>query len=260
MSDTPNATEGALVSTFVAAFPGYIMKRLDALGVAATPRLDAAVAAAATRLAVALEGLLATPVSEQRQSPLELVRAATIPITKLLSDDVPHQRRDDRDVEIHPDDVFGLYPATSRDLGDVAWRAHTKWGIEKARNVAGMVPVEKDPQVKLPAVALFGLSAERREDLEPVVGNLGYQTLVWRNPAALADGLARRPILALVDVAHPTAHDAIRQLVAAGIDVVAVGTRVDDLATAGLMALGAAQVVDLDRIVHRLDDLLPRIV
>lgn len=261
MTDSSKSLGDVLVAAVAAAFPGYLTHKLGLLGVEATPQLVAAISAASAALETSLEELVAVPPSEQEQSPLELVRAATLSITRLLSDGVvPQPVRDVQDVEIHPEDLYGLYPATSRDLGEEAWQAHMEWGIEKARLVTGLVPVADAATPRMRTVALFGLSAERRALVASALENRGYASLVWRNPGALADGISRKPTLVLVDLGHPNAEDAVRRLVEARIRVVAVGDRVDDFVTAGLMALGADDVVELDRVVHRLDDLLPRIV
>ena len=67
------------------------------------------------------------------------MRIATEPLTGALAvQGVPPARRDERDREIHPDDIYALYPATSRDLGEEVWRLHMRWGFEKARVVAGV--------------------------------------------------------------------------------------------------------------------------
>jgi hypothetical protein len=135
---------------------------------------------------------------------------------------------------------------------------HVAWGIGKARLVAGMVPGPSAPPPASPhpAVALFGIA-----DRGPLIAALekrGYRCLVWRNPAALAT--TEQPVLVMVDLAHPKAHEVIRSLNVDGIRVVAVADRVDDLMMPGVMALGAEEVVESRRIAGRLDRLLPHIV
>lgn len=261
MTDSSNLPDETLSAAFVRAFPGYLAEKVGGFGVELTPKLVARISVATAGLETSLADLLAVPPAEQEQSPLELVRTATLPVTRLLSEaGVPQPKRDADEVEIHPEDLYGLYPATSRDLGEQAWQAHMRWGIEKARLVAGLVPAADAPAAPMPTVALFGLSPERRDAVTSAVQDRGYASLVWRNPAALADGIGKKPTVVLVDLGHPSAHDAVRQLVAARIRVVAVGDRIDDFTTAGVLALGVEAAVDLDRLLDRIPSLLPHIV
>ena len=162
--------------------------------------------------------------------------------------------------------LFDLYPATSRDLGEDVWRVHMQWGLERARLVAGVVPAPS-PQAKsgnsatqsAPAVALFGVAEPQRGELEQCIRDLGYRALIWRNPAALDDGLAAMPVLALVDLRHPTAEGALRRLVAEGVSAVVCGDNVTDFTQAAMMALGAEEVIELDRVVDLLQRRLPRL-
>ena len=111
----------------------------------------------------------------------------------------------------------------------------------------------------MPAVAVFGVAEPRRTDLAERIRRLGYNTVIWRNPASLEEGLTAHPVLAFVGLNHPTAEDAVRRLAAAGIRVIALGDSVTDLTEAAMMALGAEGAVESDRVIHRLDGLLPRL-
>jgi hypothetical protein len=106
---------------------------------------------------------------------------------------------------------------------------------------------------------LFGVAEPKRSELAERCRRLGYRPLVWRNPAALEDDLAVMPVLALVDLRHRAAEGALRRLVAEGIRVIAIGDGVTDFTQAAMMALGAEEVIELDRVVERLDDLLSRL-
>ncbi len=264
MNNTSDLEPDELATALVAAFPLYVQQRLDVLDVDIDSPIVAAVDVAAAELADSLEALARLSPQEQVKSPLELVRDATRPITALLDERrvaAPH--RDEWAVEIHPEDVYDLYPASSRDLGEEAWQLHLAWGIDKARVVAGVIPAplpSSSPSGSgLPAVALFGIASEERGDLIEELKARGYRGLIWRNPAALAVAAEDRPQLVIVDLRHPTAHDAVRSLVASGIRVVAVADRVDDFAMAGVIALGAEEALELRRVVGRLDGLLPRL-
>jgi hypothetical protein len=249
-----------LAAALVAAFPRYLTDKIDELSVADGELLAEAVAAATTELEASLNELVATPPLDQTQSPLELVRRATAPISALLAElEVPPPARDEQAAEIHPDDVYDLYPATSRDLGEEAWRLHLQWGLEKARLVGGLIPADAEKVATMPSVALFGVAMDLRDRLSSAIAERRFAVLLWRNPAALEEGIRRAPELVLVHLRHPNAHEAVRRLVASDIRVVAIGELVDDFMMAGVMALGAEDVVESDRIVDRLDDFLPRI-
>ncbi len=192
------------------------------------------------------------------ESPLELVRRATGPVTEALSArDVPPVERDQWDRPNHPEDRYGLYPASSQDLGEEAWRLHLDWGLHKAEAVAGVVPREiPQSDLSVPTVALFGVPVQERARLQDAVESRGFQTQIWRNPAALEEAATTRPVLALVHLGHPAAHDAIRELAGDGIRVVATGEGINDLTRPGLMALGAEEAVTFERLLTRLDRLL----
>lgn len=264
-SEEPSTTE-LLAAALVVAFPQFVEAKLAALGVEPEGEVLHAAESGCTTLGHALHELIATALPLQGESPLQLVRIATQPLSAALAAaGVYPPERDAQAVEIHPEDVYDLYPASSRELGEEVWQLHMQWGLEKARVVAGMVPAKApqdgtQPSVGLPAVALFGVNGEWRTAAAPTLAGLGYEMLVWRNPAALDAGLKRRPNLVLVDLDHPTAHDAIRASVAAQVRVIAVGSTINDLVADGLMALGAESVVDRDRLVERLPGLLPRLV
>jgi hypothetical protein len=262
MSDQASLSS-QLRTALVEAFPKYVTRRLQELRVDSPQEV---IERSAADLNESLARLEESP-HDLGESPLELVRIATEPITgALLAAGVDPVERDAQAAELHPDDLFDLYPATSRDLGEDAWRVHMKWGLERARLVAGMVPApspEPPPgdsaAQRVPAVALFGVAEPKRTELADRIRNLGYRPLVWRNPAALDDGLGAMPVLVLVDLRHPTAEGAVRRLVAEGIRVIAIGEGVTDFTQAALMALGAEEAVELDRVVDLLGGRLPQV-
>ena len=111
-----------------------------------------------------------------------------------------------------------------------------------------------------PSVAIFGVPIAERDAITDVTARRGYRTLVWRNPAALEQVETSRPVLVVVDLRHPTAHEAIRGLAQRGIRVVATGPDLDDLTMPGILALGAEAAVVSDRLVRSIEALLPRVV
>lgn len=262
MEHLPTEKSDPLIDAFVAAFPEYIVERLAALQVTPGEAVAAAVHRGTTQLETELRELLTQPAEEQAEAPLELVRRATVPVSDALHEmGVRPVSRDEWDGEAHPEDRYGLYPATSLDLGEDAWRRHLEWGKNKAKAVAGMVPArEATPQPVAPAVVLFGVPMGERDELAETIAGRGFRVLIWRNPAALADVAKERPVVAIVHLDHPEAHTAIRQLNSDVTKVIAVGTRVDDLMMPGILALGAAEVLESSRLLGRLDALLPDIV
>jgi len=253
-----SAATNRLIDALVAAFPSYLRHRLDEMGVIAGSSIDDVIVAAADELSASLEAHLRSPAAAQTDSPLELVRRATVTITEALAlMGLRPQPRDDWEKSRYPEDLFALYPASSRDLGEEVWRLHIGWGRSKAEAVAGVVP--RQARASVPAVALFGIPVDERQPIIDAIRRRGFETRVWRNPAALTE--ARDVVVgtAIVDLRHPKAHDAIRFLVGDGVRVVATSDVVDDLAMAGILALGAIDVIASDRIPVRLDDLLPRL-
>lgn len=129
-----------------ATLPGWIEQRVafianawDRLDDTTRATLDARASvaglAAASRVANDLRTFFATPVMEQRTTPLEIVRSATRDVTVLLSGvGIPPVERDAFDERAFPDDLYGVTPASLSDLGDEAlgpWQL--AWGLAKAR-------------------------------------------------------------------------------------------------------------------------------
>lgn len=253
-----------LAKALVEEFPNYLRKRLEAMAISETRGVTDAIKSATLDLSAALRALAAQTPQEQLKSPLELVREATLTLTEALEQaGVRSPDRDEWAWEVHPEDTFDLYPASSKDLGEQAWQLHLAWGIDKARLVAGMVPLGEQEvssdRVANPAVALFGFDADTRSQLTTLVGERGYRSLIWRNPAALEKGVAARPVAAVVDLTHRNAQEAISRLSAAGIRVIAVQDTANDLTMAGILALGADDVMDLGKLVRRIDRVLPQL-
>lgn len=260
MTKSDATTAERLTEALVAAFPGYVRSRLRDLGVVAGSRIESAVEDAGAALEIDLTRELGLSAVEQARSPLELVRAATHPVTQALeSGGLRLQPRDEWLRAQYPEDVFDLYPASSQDLGEDVWRLHIQWGIDKAKAVAGVVPEGAVGRSVQPQLALFGVPVEHRGPLLDAATSLGYGASVWRNPAALEGASAAPPELVLVDLSHGRAHDAIRLLAGNGIRVVAVTSQLDDLIQPGILALGAEEVIEMSSAAARLDRLLPHI-
>lgn len=231
--------------SFLDAFPVYLESRLSALGVDADAYRDV-IEAAAQQLDGDLFDLLALPAAQQRESPLEIFRAATAALTEaLLAAGVEPIERDIGEAEARPDDVFGIAPPSSQVLGDAAWRAHLDWGISKAAAVAGVVPATAasgeapTAQASSARVAVLSSDLMDRSKIEAAVREAGFELAVWRNPAAVVDGIAAGGvILALVDLTHPAAFESLEQL--SEIPVIAYGPHADVAALEKARNLGAS--------------------
>ncbi len=85
-----------------------------------------------------LRSLLAQDVDEQRTNPLGVIRTAVrYPTEVLQRAGVPPVVRDDFLESTFADDVYGLAPASWRDLGDEVHEAGIVWGAWKASTVLG---------------------------------------------------------------------------------------------------------------------------
>lgn len=248
-----------LRAAFVEAFPGYVAVRVEALGIE-TAQLSASIEAGRAWLDEQLGELLELEPAAQRRSPLEVFRMSlAFPTEALQQMGVAPPARDEAAKEALPGDTFDLAPASSQALGERAWKAHVAWGIAKARSVGGVVPVTGHARPVATNVAVVSVNEADRTAIGEVVAELGFGLVAWRNPAAISAGIAGTPpAMALVDLTHPAAGDALRAISSAGVPVVAYQADVDDFATDRARVLGAAEVLESRRLVERLPALLPR--
>jgi hypothetical protein len=95
---------------------------------------SAAGASATADVVQELRTLLATDPSEQRATPLEVVRRAVVAPTAVLEvAGIPPVVRDAFDERAFPDDHYDLTPRTLGDLGDEELAPlHLVWGVAKA--------------------------------------------------------------------------------------------------------------------------------
>lgn len=250
-----------VAEAFVAAYPAYVRRRLEQLGVAG-PEIDAAIERGRASLEAAFAAWRGPGPERQRASPLELFREALgAPTHTAIALGAAAPDREDIQERVLPGDLLDLAPATSRDLGDEAWEAHVAWGLARAEAISGMAPRPPEAPVAGVRVALVGSDLMDRARIGDAAEAAGCEMEVWRNPGAIAARLAETaPALALVDLAHPAANEAIRKVAAAGVRTIAFGPHVDDVAMAAARALGADEVLSRARFFARLPALFPRAV
>ncbi len=243
-----------MAGAFVAAYAPYVLRVFDHAG-----DLVAATAEGEAWLADAMATWAAAPSHEQQASPLELFREAlAFPTEAALAAGAAPAVRDDAATAALPGDVLAVAPMTSRELGEDAWQAHVAWGIARAEAVAGVVP-RTEPRSGLVAV-LVGTDLMDRTRIASAAESAGHELVIWRNPGAVATGLAAvRPVVVFVDLTHPMANDILRLLQPHRLNVVAFGPHVDDFALAAAKALGATDALPRSRFFKRLPELFPRL-
>lgn len=109
--------------------------RLDADSRAVLDQRAAEAAATTTaRVVQALRDLFATEPEQQRTTPLEIVRSATLEATQVLAAaGIPPVERDGFHERAFPDDSYGLVPDSMADLGDPELTGlGLEWGAAKA--------------------------------------------------------------------------------------------------------------------------------
>jgi hypothetical protein len=239
-------TAAALTEALVAAYRPHAASRLAALGFPAPPDWDDALGAGEAWLAGALEDLLSRPFGRQPRGPLEVFQEAMrFPTEALAAAGAPAADRDPAAREALPGDRFDLAPASSQDLGEEVWGRHLAWGAAKARALSR------------PVVVLVSADLMDASRVESEAGAAGYRCEVWRS---LPDEPGRPPGVALVDLTHRQADDAIRALSEAGARVIAFGPHVDDLAMVRARTLGASDALPRSRFFSSIGSLLPEVV
>jgi hypothetical protein len=143
-------TGAAIVAGVERCLPGWVERQVERVldawgrldpGDRARAREDAraAGATAAARIGAALRTLLASPIADQRATPLEIARSAyREPTMVLAAAGVPPVVRDEFDERAWPDDRYGLVPRTLGDLGDEELGPLLlAWGMAKAAALRG---------------------------------------------------------------------------------------------------------------------------
>ena len=83
-----------------------------------------------------LREVLGTDVDSQAGNPLQILRRAVgFPAAVLKSAGIPPVVRDEYEMSINPDDVYGLYPAHWSDVDESLTEPGIVWGAAKAATV-----------------------------------------------------------------------------------------------------------------------------
>ena len=219
----------ALLEAFVAAYRPYAAGRLADAGL---PGVEESLVAGEAWLRESLQSLLEQPFGRQARSPLEVFQEAMWPPTEALAElGVADVHRDPAAVVVMPGDRYDLAPASSQVLGDEAWRAHLAWGGSKAAAHGG------------PSVILVSRNLLDSSKVREAATRAGYHLTV----AARLPESDRRYTLALVDLEHPDADEAVRSFAGSCGRVIAFGPHVDDFAMVRARTLGADEAVPRSR-------------
>lgn len=250
-----SAATATVVEAFVAAFPGYLAERLSAAGI------EADVSEAARQGEEWLRGELGqwqrSAPGTERRGPLQIFQTAfAFPTAALEAEGVAPVRRDPGAESALPGDTYALAPASSREIGEEAWRAHVAWGVAKAKLVADVVPAAA-PQSTI-SIAVVTMEQADRASVHLVAAGRGVAVHHWRNPGAIQAGLeAEIPRWSVVDAGHAASDEAVRALADAGSRVAVYLEEPDDIATARWMSLGAGTVLPRQKLVAVLESWLP---
>lgn len=122
-----------LIAALTVAYRPYVESVLEDRGIDVAI-VDEALSEGEAWLKAMLDELLSRPFEDQRRGPLEVFQEAMrFPTDALRAAETPPISRDEVTANALPGDLYGLAPASSRDLGEDAWEAHLRWGARKAQ-------------------------------------------------------------------------------------------------------------------------------
>jgi hypothetical protein len=131
----------ALLDGIVSAVPAWVQRCVESIAIAYWGEADDSVRAAAAAagleaqrwVSARLEELLGEDIDLQRTTPLSILRSAVrFPTAVLREAGVPPVVRDDFAEAAFPDDLYGLSPASLRDLDPGLVDVGIAWGAAKA--------------------------------------------------------------------------------------------------------------------------------
>lgn len=240
MDNEPRTLRGA----FVEAYPRYVAQLLTGRGVEMVEVVADAIVEGTSVLDGLLMTLEATPFQMQRQSPLELFRAALRPVGRALDTVGVQAPEVPTGSAFTAWDTYGLSPSSSAELGPEAHEAHLRWGVSKARAM-GAPP--SPPQ--RPSIAVW-CSAQDRRTIEEQVVAAGY---------IVSDGHGQAS-LAIVDVDTDVFEDDLAVAMQSAGRTIVYGSAIDDIRQTALRARGVWKIVDRQQILSDLSAVLPSLV
>ncbi|NQV07880.1 hypothetical protein HQ535_15165 [bacterium] len=245
MTGSTTEIAATLAGAFVGAFESHVVARVEEMGIDSRT-VAGAVSEGRSWLAGSLKALLSGPFESQTRSPLEVFQEAMrFPTAALEEAGIPPLSRDPVSEAALPGDLYGLAPASSRDLGDEVWQAHLAWGVAKAAALTR------------PSAGVLSSNLMDRSRIESAISESGYRSIVLRD---LGESAARYPAVAFVDVTHDDADEAVRDLSAAGVRVIVFGPHVDDFALIRAKSLGAHDALARSQFFRMIGELLPPLV
>lgn len=237
--------QSELHEALVEAYPRYVAAVLYQNGI----EVDEFLGDAIVEGVAVLDGLLTrfedVPPSGQMYSPLELFAEALRPVGRALDIAGIIPKAATAGLALHPWDVHGLVPGSSKVLGDRAHNAHLAWGISKAHALGAL---SGDNRPAAPG-ALVLCRSQDVGALEAGLVAAGYRWVDTPHDGA---------VVALVDVEVPDSDAAVAEAIATGHRVVAYG-EIDDLRTVGLSAAGVWKTASRAQVLDELATLLPAI-
>ncbi|MBU6242059.1 MAG: hypothetical protein KJS66_09755 [Acidobacteria bacterium] len=144
MTTTYESATADLIDAIDKVVEGWLVRVAETVFVAGNGALTgdfrrAAQAAArdgATWTMTKLHDALEVDVDAQRVNPLQILRdAVRFPTELLVAAGIPAPQRDEFDVKINPDDVYGIGPAHWNDIDESLTEPGIIWGAAKASTV-----------------------------------------------------------------------------------------------------------------------------
>jgi CheY-like chemotaxis protein len=249
--------------TFTGAYRPYLLDVLGRLGLHVTDRVDEAITRGERWLTDELAALDTCSPASLRRGPLEIFQEAMrFPTAALEADKVAPALREAVQKSALPGDIYGLAPASSRDLGESVLAIHIAWGVARAKALTGSSPPgdSKMAIAVVPRAAVAVPDAVVRETIKVALENAGYATTPWRNPAEAETSAGTRAIhVAVLSSAHPVVDDLLEVCTREDIPGIVVCDHPDDFTQARFLTLGAVRVIDHESFVSNAALLLPRI-
>jgi len=247
---------------FVSAYVPYLERTLSRLDLPMTDRVTRAMTDGEKWLAIQLVEIDSGSPQALRRGPLEIFQEAMrFPTAALEADGVAPALRDAVEESALPGDIYGLAPASSRDLGESVLAVHIEWGVARAQALrAEPAPVHTLSELAvIPRAAVAEPDPLVRETLKVALEHAGYTTTLWRNPAEAETSAGTQVVhVAVIGAGHPVVDDLLEVCAREDIPGIVVCDVADDFAQARYLALGAFRVVGRDAFIVGAATMLPR--